>query len=365
PISLFEIAKWHKENTNITPIFLSLKNGSLYDTFNAVGNVFIFEDEEPFLQKPKKWYKSFFSKTRPFMDTLENTKLIYANTSVVGYSVNKIRKFKEIPTFSHIHELNGILNIFKSSINYLNNNAQYFIAASDACRNGFIESTNIPPQKIETVHEAVNVKKIKSDIKDIVPFDYAQYTSIKKPFVVGFCAHYSQRKGIDLFIRLAEMAKQKGINDIIWAALGASNNQLNYLIRKDVKYLGLDNLILLDLTSDVLPYFKSFDVFALTSREDPFPLVCLENAACGNPVICFKDGGGMPEFTDMGGGVSVDYLDLDAMLDAIIEYKNNPELLQSASQKASEVVDLFDISIAAKKIAEIFRTKFNLDIQYK
>jgi glycosyltransferase involved in cell wall biosynthesis len=38
------------------------------------------------------------------------------------------------------------------------------------------------------------------------------------------------------------------------------------------------------------------DVFALTSREDPFPLVMLEAGACHVPTVCFARAGGGPEF---------------------------------------------------------------------
>ena len=62
-----------------------------------------------------------------------------------------------------------------------------------------------------------------------------------------------------------------------------------------------------------LPYMLAADVFLLSSREDPFPLVCLEAADCGLPVLCFADAGGMPLFVQEDAGAVVPYLDVDEM----------------------------------------------------
>jgi len=39
-----------------------------------------------------------------------------------------------------------------------------------------------------------------------------------------------------------------------------------------------------------------FDIFLLSSREDPYPLVVLEAAFQKVPTICFKEAGGIKEF---------------------------------------------------------------------
>ena len=48
-------------------------------------------------------------------------------------------------------------------------------------------------------------------------------------------------------------------------------------------------------------YFKSFDVFALTSDHEPFGMVLLEAMAAGVPVICSDCGGGREVVGDVGG----------------------------------------------------------------
>ena len=64
--------------------------------------------------------------------------------------------------------------------------------------------------------------------------------------------------------------------------------------------------------ADTAPYFLAADVFALTSREDPCPLVNFEAMESGLAVVAFQGAGGAPEVLG-DGGVCVPYIDVDAM----------------------------------------------------
>ena len=78
-------------------------------------------------------------------------------------------------------------------------------------------------------------------------------------------------------------------------------------------------------------WFRAGDVFLLPSREDPFPLVCLEAAEAGMPVVCFAEAGGMPDFVEDDAGFVVPYLDVEAMAEAVDPelYRNRAEELTS------------------------------------
>ena len=67
-----------------------------------------------------------------------------------------------------------------------------------------------------------------------------------------------------------------------------------------------------------LDYFACFDAFALVSREDPFPLVCLEAALLEKPILCFAGAGGTSELIEEDSGFTVPYLDLNAMADKLL-----------------------------------------------
>jgi hypothetical protein len=66
----------------------------------------------------------------------------------------------------------------------------------------------------------------------------------------------------------------------------------------DVAQLGLQNIChFLTAVLNPEPYFGAFDLFALTSRKDPFPVAILE-ATGGLPIVCFAHAGGASEFVE-------------------------------------------------------------------
>jgi glycosyltransferase involved in cell wall biosynthesis len=69
---------------------------------------------------------------------------------------------------------------------------------------------------------------------------------------------------------------------------------------------------------DTASYFGAADAFALTSREDPFPMVNLEAMARGVPVVAFVDAGGAVEVLTQRAGIVVPYLDVKAMAREIV-----------------------------------------------
>ena len=103
-------------------------------------------------------------------------------------------------------------------------------------------------------------------------------------------------------------------------------------------------------------YFCAADVFAMVSREDPFPLVCLEAAALGKPILCFRDAGGMPEFVEDDAGFCVPFLDVEAMAEAIKRFQTDGGLLADRGLAArAKVIARHDLNISAARIAEIIK----------
>ena len=97
----------------------------------------------------------------------------------------------------------------------------------------------------------------------------------------------------------------------------------------------------------------------MVSREDPYPLVCLEAASLGKPVICFADAGGMPEFVEDDCGYVVPYLDLNAFATKIIELSSDPEKTKTLGENARKKVRArHDIEVAAPAVTELIEKYF-------
>jgi glycosyltransferase involved in cell wall biosynthesis len=78
---------------------------------------------------------------------------------------------------------------------------------------------------------------------------------------------------------------------------------------------------------DPTSFLESLSLILLPSGEDSWPLVLLEAAAAGVPIVCFQRSGGAEEFVAQGGGAAVPYLDVEAMAQAAVRYLSEPDLM--------------------------------------
>src|SRR5205085_3590832 len=122
-------------------------------------------------------------------------------------------------------------------------------------------------------------------------------------------------------------------------------------VGKQVRFIGE--------VSNALPFMIASDIFLLPSREDPFPLVCLESADCGVPIICFAEAGGMPEFVGSTCGAVVPYLDVDAMTNQLSSFiQNEKKSRELGAQARQKVRSEFDVSIKGNDIYEILLSMY-------
>ncbi|RZK38156.1 MAG: glycosyltransferase, partial [Hymenobacter sp.] len=176
--------------------------------------------------------------------------------------------------------------------------------------------------------------------------------------IVGAMASINWRKGPELFIEVARRVL-KSNPDVRFMWVGGKKNSPAYQeVERDVRLLGLENLIVLAGEQiDIHSYYSAFDIFLLTSREDPFPLVCLEAALAYTPVICFSKAGGMPEFVRDDAGFVVPYLDLDAMADKVLELLQNESLRQQYSKVAHDrVLKMCTIDVVGPQILQLIES---------
>lgn len=112
--------------------------------------------------------------------------------------------------------------------------------------------------------------------------------------LVGFVGRLEFVKGPDLFLRIASMCSK----EIGFVIIGGGSMEVELMasvqaadLKSRVHFLGQ--------VRDAMPYLRQLDVLALCSRHEGLPMVVLEAAACGVPVVAF-DVGGVGEVVDGG-----------------------------------------------------------------
>lgn len=161
------------------------------------------------------------------------------------------------------------------------------------------------------------------------------------------------RKGTDVVIHLAKYltdTQPEMTVKFVW--LGSMGRVAGLESRSDIEMASMGGRIeFLGHVDDPSPFYSAADVFLLPSREDPFPLVAMEAAAFGVPIIAFKGAGGISELVQKwSSGVVVDYLSIVEMAKAVVEYQRNPSLRKLHGENAVKSTADFDPDMVAKRI---------------
>ncbi len=135
--------------------------------------------------------------------------------------------------------------------------------------------------------------------------------------VVGACASVETRKGIDLWLEVARLCRERLGDTVVFRWVGGGSLPPGCEVGPGVELVGG--------VPDPNRWMTGFDVMTLPSRDDPFPLVVIEAMLLGRPVVAFDVGGVGRQLG--GAGVLVPPEDVDAFADAVCR------LLADASER--------------------------------
>jgi SAM-dependent methyltransferase len=159
------------------------------------------------------------------------------------------------------------------------------------------------------------------------------------------------RKGVDLFVEIGlKILDRRPDAHFIW--IGHWDVALQKTVEANVAASGHGAAFhFLGFEASTSVFHAAADVYALTSREDPFPNVVLESFDAGVPAVAFTESGGGAELIRQTGGTTVPLGDTAAFAAAIVEIGANPGLAAKLAQSAMREIDgkyafrsyLFDI----------------------
>jgi len=349
PTSLLHIIKYLKSKLDLEVTTLFKVDGPLSMEFRKEGEVLIWPTHvpTPFHRRViNRILKSHQRKQHNFIDKIKrsNYDLIYANTAATSDLV-ALFEDKQIPCFMHVHELNVIIKSFcgEEAFNKASKKIDRFFAVSGLVEKMLINDFIIPKNKITKVYEPV-------------PYDRSFSIENKNQndsFTVVGCGTLDWRKGPDIFLTIARQlfltAPDSKIN-FIW--VGGNLHSHDYLVlENDIRLAQLQNKVsFTGEMSNPVDVFKQARCFLLTSREDPFPLVCLENANVGNPIICFKQTTGMSEVINENNGFCADYLDIGAVVAELLKMSTDYAYYNNKSENIRLLAEKFSPDIVVRPI---------------
>lgn len=219
--------------------------------------------------------------------------------------------------------------------------ADRIIAVSDLTRNTFINKYHINPQKVVTVHNAVDFSTVEDrEISRGVPEK-----------IVTFLGRITYQKGPEYFIEAAYKVLQKTQN--VRFVMAGSGDMFNRSIRRVAK-LGISSHFHFTgflRGEDVKNMFAYSDVYVMPSVSEPFGISPLEAMRAGVPAIISKQSG-VAEV--LHHAIKVDFWDVHALADAIYGLLTYPALKTMTVRCGLEEVNALKWDIAAAKVKKIY-----------
>ena len=288
-------------------------------------------------------------------------RLIYSNTVTNG-DVLQVLARPGVQVITHVHELNyWIEKSGADNWNQVRRHTTKFITASEAVSQNLQRRHGIAPERMEVVHEFVPLDdRPQNTSPGRKPISRALLGIPSDAFVVGGSGSETWRKGKDLFVQLAALLHRRHPSRpfwFVWVGWEGDEEDRRQL-KHDIKEAGIaDAFLWTGEVENPLEYFACFDAFALVSREDPFPLVCLEAALLEKPILCFAGAGGAPELVEKDSGFVTPYLDLGAMADKLLLLGENEDLRRKMGAcGAAKVRERFSLDVMAPRLYHLIES---------
>lgn len=224
--------------------------------------------------------------------------------------------------------------------------ADKVIAVSDLTRNIVINKYGIDPEKVVTVHNAVDFSgrenvKVERGVRDKV---------------VTFLGRITFQKGPEYFIEAAAkvLKKTKGVRFV----MAGSGDMMNRCIRHVAK-LGISDRFHFTgflRGAEVQKMFAMSDVYIMPSVSEPFGISPLEAMRSNVPAIISNQSGAAEVLKY---AFKVDFWDVDAMADDIYALLKYPALADFAAREGYEEVNRLKWNIATAKLKNIYESVVN------
>jgi glycosyltransferase involved in cell wall biosynthesis len=374
PMMLLHFLRWLRDNTSVEPEIALLRGGPLAAQFAEIGPTTVLgetvdwpaptETESRLAERGLGGVSRAMQRRRirHLIGDLRGSRIVYLN------SIASLRFLHHLPRVDtaivHVHELQSALRwaVRPEDPPLLRTRVDHVVAAADCVADNLVRNHGVDRQRVSRVYEFVDTAGVllpsRQDRTDI----RAELGLDDDALVIGGSGFADWRKGIDLFVQMARAVAAAGRDDVhfVWVgarAGGSEGEQLDF----DIRHAGVEaRLHLVGLKEHRFDWYRAFDVLALTSREDPYPLVALETALLEVPMVCF-DAGGMTELVarsvDEGigeCGVVVPYIDVEAMAEAALDLLDDEARRQDMGQRAAKVVQRdHDVQVAAPELLHV------------
>jgi len=219
--------------------------------------------------------------------------------------------------------------------------ADKIVAVSNFTKNKVVQHYGINPDKVEVVHNAIDLAEIGETEK--------QDLGGKK--VVLFLGRITIQKGPDYFVYAAKKVLDH-YDNVIFVVAGTGDME-RFMIEKAAELGIADKMVFAGFLrgGEIERAYRMADLYVMPSVSEPFGLTPLESIRSGTPVIISKQSG-VSEI--LKHALKVDFWDIDEMANKIIAVLKYEPLHESLKENAYLELKKFDWTKAAAKVIDVY-----------
>lgn len=366
PIYLRNLLRWLRANRPDVEVEVALlAGGDLLDDLESLAPVTVFQplpgtvdpDQRELLlsgavDEAAWWARRREEALTEMMEPFGESRVVYA-TCAPAVELYRALPPGERVLLSHVHELEiGLVQRLAARDReaFLDEATRVYSVAG-AVTDYLVDRLAVDPEIVEHLPEMIDARAIEAATTDLdVAAERAARHLDPDHHLVGACGTVEFRKGTDLFLRLAwELAQVERDRPVTLLWIGGDDADIaRARARADVLEV-TDMVHFVGPQADAATWFALLDVFVMPSREDPFPLVCIEAAAAGTPVVAF-DTGGISELLEQGCGSVVPYPDVTRMAREVQALLDDMPRRAALGQRGRELATAqHDVSVVAPR----------------
>lgn len=246
--------------------------------------------------------------------------VVYVNSSAAAIYLRPARWLRR-PVILHVHESATIVQDFFDRARASKElPAVDVVACSPSVQRDLAMMTGRDPRDVPMIASVPDDAMVVSQSAAEPDIEYQP-----EELIVGCCGAVEHRKGADLWDEIAERV-DRALPDrsvrFVW--IGKDDLAVRPAEAGRAEFIGP--------RANPYSHMRQFDVFALPSRDDPFPLVVIEAMLLGKPVVAFDVGGVALQVGDAG--VLVPVGDVAEFADRIVQLLSDEHLRRSLGDRA-------------------------------
>jgi glycosyltransferase involved in cell wall biosynthesis len=263
------------------------------------------------------------------------------NTTVSGHFLETLNAHG-IRCISLVHELRGVIDQhnLQDQAQTIARLADKVVFAAQQVADAFQEVAPVSDNQLVLRPQGLYKKNVRVSKRDAARQELRKAVHLPPDALIVLGVGYADhRKGIDLFVEAGEKLVSLLPNAyLLW--LGHWEGEMKMLIEQRLaKNPEMSaHFIFPGRRDDTDLFYAGADIYALTSREDPYPSTVLEAMDASLPVIGFEGTGGCMELLAAGCGKLVPAFDINAFAFALEEILDDHNLAKLMGKTGKELI---------------------------